>query len=393
MHVILFDLPEDQIKLFPLTLTRPISHVRVGILTIFEKWKNLLPESNITVHTADYLHSKFPNSESSSESLWIKAGVLPDQTFIENVSELKSGTALIKNDVLLAYKGINLDEAQSANKKEYAAELSIISRSWDIFQKNGQEIRQDFARLTKGKKSQKIEDPHTIVYGTEIFLEEGAKVKAAVLNAENGPIYIGKNAEISEGALIRGPFSLGEGSVVNMGAKMRADTTIGPFSKVGGEVSNVVIFGNSNKGHDGFLGNAVIGEWCNFGADTNNSNLKNNYAPVKMWDYNQETYVDTGLQFCGLIMGDHSKTGINTMFNTGTTVGVSSNIFGPGFPRTFIPSFSWGGASGFSVYQLERAIETAILVTQRRKLSLTEGDKAILTHIFENYSFQSKKIE
>ena len=236
--------------------------------------------------------------------------------------------------------------------------------------------------ITHGKTS-KVEDPHTKVYGDQVFIEEGASVKAAVLNAENGPIYIGKNAEIQEGALIRGPFALCDHSIVNMGAKIKGDTTIGPYSKVGGEVSNSVIFGYSNKGHEGFLGNSVLGEWCNIGADTNNSNLKNNYTNVKMWDFDSGRFKDTGLQFCGLIMGDHSKCGINTMFNTGTTVGVSANIFGDGFPRTIIPSFAWGGASGFSTYHTRRAFETAALVMKRRNKQLTEADKAMLSHIFE----------
>ena len=262
-------------------------------------------------------------------------------------------------------------------------EVSQITYPWDIFRLNGSEIKHDFALLTNGKKSQPFKDPHTKTYGDQIFIEEGARVKAAVLNAENGPIYIGKEAEIQEGALIRGPFALCEYSVVNMGAKIKGDTTVGPHSKVGGEVSNSVIFGYSNKGHEGFLGNSVIGEWCNLGADTSNSNLKNNYAPVKMWDFATGRFKDTGLQFCGLIMGDHSKSGINTMFNTGTTIGVSANIFGDGFPRTIIPSFAWGGSSGFTTYQTRKAFETAELVMKRRNKALTEADKAVLSHIFE----------
>ncbi|MFT6866952.1 MAG: UDP-N-acetylglucosamine diphosphorylase/glucosamine-1-phosphate N-acetyltransferase [Cyclobacteriaceae bacterium] len=387
MHIILFDLPEDRIKLFPLTLTRPISHIRVGILTILEKWKYYFPNIEITVSTADYLHTKFKKAEIKDELLWINAGVLPDKLLFESLEKLKNGHSLNQAGKLIAFRGGNLDGYITSEKANYSEIISVISRSWDIFQLNGAQITSDYQLITKGRKSEIISDQHTKTYGSDIFLEKGATIKAAVLNAENGPIYLGKNAEIQEGALIRGPFSLGEGSVVNMGAKMRGDTTVGPFCKVGGEISNTVIFGYSNKGHGGFIGNAVIGEWCNFGADTNNSNLKNNYTEIKMWDFEKEGFLDTGLQFCGLVMGDHSKTGINTMFNSGTTVGVSANIFGPGFPRTYIPSFSWGGAGGFESYNIEKALDTARLVVERRKLSLTEEDKAILTHIFENYSF------
>jgi UDP-N-acetylglucosamine diphosphorylase/glucosamine-1-phosphate N-acetyltransferase len=267
---------------------------------------------------------------------------------------------------------------------EYEEEITLIDKVWKIFQYNASQLRSDFELMTSGKKSVGIKDKHTIVYnGQDVFVAEGAQVKAAILNAENGPIYLGKNAQVMEGALIRGPFALCEGSTVNMGAKVRGDTTVGPYSKIGGEVSNTVIFGYSNKAHDGFLGNSVIGEWCNIGADTNTSNLKNNYENIKIWNYARGGFEDTGLQFCGLMMGDHSKCGINTMFNTGTVVGVGANIFGDGFPRTFIPSFAWGGAGGFTTFQLDKALETAAKAMQRRSAMLTEAEKSILKHIFE----------
>jgi UDP-N-acetylglucosamine diphosphorylase/glucosamine-1-phosphate N-acetyltransferase len=238
--------------------------------------------------------------------------------------------------------------------------------------------------ITAGRKSTPISDPHTHTYNSsEIFIEEGAVLHTAVLNAEGGPIYIGKNSQVQEGAILRGPFSLGEGAVINMGGKMRADTTVGPFCKIGGEVSNSVVFGYSNKSHDGFLGNSVLGEWCNLGADTNTSNLKNNYDHVRLWSYTKKSFVDTGLPFCGLIMGDHSKSGINTMFNTGTVVGVSSNIFGAGYPRNFIPSFQWGGAGGFVDYKYEKAMETAERVMARRNLKLDEIEREILKSVFD----------
>ncbi|EIM78671.1 transferase hexapeptide repeat containing protein [Nitritalea halalkaliphila LW7] len=238
--------------------------------------------------------------------------------------------------------------------------------------------------LTAGQESAPLLDPHTKVYAPEnIFIAPGARVHAAVLNASTGPIYIGKDAEVQEGALIRGPFSMGEGSVVNMGAKVRGDTSLGPHCKIGGEVSNAVFFGYSNKGHDGFLGNAVIGEWCNLGADTNNSNLKNNYAPVKVWDYSKGRFTQTGLQFCGLLMGDHAKCGINTMFNTGTVVGVGANVFGAGFPRNFVPDFSWGGAAGLSTFTFSKFEETASVVMKRRGLDFDAVEKNILVHVFQ----------
>ena len=301
---------------------------------------------------------------------------------------MKEDQALYFGKVFLAgYIGEtekNLSFAAERNPVQLTYEPVLLQKTWQIFQFNGSEIRKDFTLLTKGRTSQPVNDPHTIVYGADqIFIEEGAKIKAAVLNAEGGPIYIGKNTEIQEGSLIRGPFALCEGSTINMGAKLRGDTTVGPFSKVGGEISNSVIFGYSNKGHEGFLGNSVIGEWCNLGADTNTSNLKNNYASVKLWDYTRGGFANTGLQFCGLMMGDHSKCGINTMFNTGTVVGVGANIFGDGFPRNFIPSFSWGGAAGFSTFTMVKFEETAKAVFGRRGLEWTPAEKEILDKVFE----------
>jgi UDP-N-acetylglucosamine diphosphorylase/glucosamine-1-phosphate N-acetyltransferase len=260
----------------------------------------------------------------------------------------------------------------------------LIDQVWKIFQHNAVQLRSDYVLITQGRKSLKLSDPHTKVYSPgNIFIEDGAEILAAVLNASNGPIYIGKNAQVREGALIRGPFALCEGSVLNMGAKVVGDSTIGPHCKVGGEISNAVIFGYSNKAHDGFLGSSVIGEWCNLGADTNTSNLKNNYDSVKLWNYGKGVFQNTGLTFCGLMMGDHSKCGINTMFNTGTVTGVGSNIFGDGYPRNFIPSFAWGGAAGFTTFQLNRAFETAAKAMERRGVTFGDVDKKILQHVFE----------
>lgn len=387
MHIVLFDLPEDRIKLFPLTHTRPISYLRVGILTVVEKWERYCPNWKISVSTADYLTGKFGKSN-PEDSLWINASFLPNQILIEALGSLKENQALYSGEKLIAFQDSSLNQLDKKIKVDFSQTVNSISRTWDLFMLNGQEIANDYNLITKGRNSKVIIDPYTKTYGKEIFIEEGVSIKAATLNAENGPIYLGKNSEIQEGAIIRGPFALGEGSVVNLGAKVRGATTLGPYCKIGGEVSNSILMGYSNKGHDGFLGNSVLGEWCNIGADSNNSNLKNDYSEVKMWDYQSDSFMKTGLQFCGLIMGDHTKCGINTMFNTGTTIGVNANVFGSGFPRTYIPSFSWGGALGFKTYLLDKAIETAEHVTSRKKTTLTGDDKEILTYIFENHSFK-----
>lgn len=384
-QILLFDDPAIRGSLLPFTFTRPVADIRVGILKISEKWHKYT-SAEVFYLTQEYLQTKFPRN--TEQALAINGAWLPEDFSFTILKKLGPNQALFWGKTLLAtYIGEtekNLGFAMDKEIIQIEKEPTLIQKSWNIFQFNASEIKKDFALLTTGRTSQPINDPHTILYSSEnIFLEEGAKVKAAVLNAEAGPIYIGKNAEIQEGALIRGPFALCEGSTVNMGAKLRGDTTVGPFSKVGGEISNAVFFGYSNKGHDGFLGNSVIGEWCNLGADTNTSNLKNNYAPVKLWDYTKGGFSNTGLQFCGLMMGDHSKCGINTMFNTGTVVGVGSNIFGDGFPRNFIPSFSWGGAAGFSTFSLPKFDETAKAVFGRRGKEWSQVEKEIIERVFD----------
>ena len=384
-HLLLFDDPAIRGSLLPFTFTRPVADIRVGILKISEKW-NKLTGAQISFLTQDYLQKKFPRNQ--NKALAVNGSWLPDAGALQALNSLKEDQALYFGKVFLAgYIGEtekNLSFVSERNQVQLSYEPVLLQKTWQIFQFNGSEIRKDYSLLTYGRASQPVNDPHTIVYGADqIFIEEGAKIKAAVLNAESGPIYIGKNSEIQEGSLIRGPFALCEGSTVNMGAKLRGDTTVGPFSKVGGEISNSVIFGYSNKGHEGFLGNSVLGEWCNLGADTNTSNLKNNYAPVKLWDYTRGGFANTGLQFCGLMMGDHSKCGINTMFNTGTVVGVGANIFGDGFPRNFIPSFSWGGAAGFSTFTMVKFEETAKAVFGRRGIDWTPAEKEILDKVFD----------
>ncbi|QSE98905.1 GlmU family protein [Fulvivirga lutea] len=395
MNIILFDDPTIRKSLLPLTYTRPVSEIRVGILTITEKWQKRF-DNPVSYRTEDYLSAKYPEV-TEEKNLFINGALCPDGKLIAAINKLGDNEALIKNRTTLAAKcsELNLADLSSLKTTEYEIEVALINQPWKIFKQNAAQIQEDFTLITKGRSSATITDLHTVTYGKEnIFIEEGASIRSAIINAENGPVYIGKNSHIHEGAIIKGSFALCEGAHVNMGAKIKGDSTIGPFSKVGGEVSNSVIFGYSNKGHDGFIGNTVIGQWCNLGADTNTSNLKNNYDTVKLWSYEKGGFKDSGEQFCGLIMGDHSKCGINTMFNTGTVVGVSSNIFGSGFPRNFIPSFAWGGAAGFTTFQKPKADEVAERVMARRNIDYTEQEKEIMHHIFElsaDYRIWDKK--
>ena len=376
MNVILFD--SNRENYYPLTYTRPISDFRIGILTIKEKWERYY--KSVSVQTVDYLSAKFP-LKIQKDNLWINSKILPCSALITELKSLRVGELLEKDGEIIASRSAVFD-LQKMNRIDSHVTFNAVENLWDIFSDNDREIESDFELLTKRRKSQALNETNILV-GDKIFIEKGAKVSCSILNSESGPIYIGKNTEVMEGSIIRGPFAMCENSVLKMGARIYGATTLGPYCKVGGEVNNSVFFGYSSKAHDGFLGNAVIGEWCNLGADTNNSNLKNNYAEVKLWNYEMERFKKTGLQFCGLIMGDHSKCGINTMFNTGTMVGVSANIFGSGFPRNFIPSFSWGGASGFSIYKLPKVFEVADKVFARRKLKFDKIEQDILNNVYD----------
>jgi UDP-N-acetylglucosamine diphosphorylase/glucosamine-1-phosphate N-acetyltransferase len=383
MNYILFDGPARN-ALLPFTFTRPVADILIGILTIRQKWEKYLG-STITTLTEEYLSDKYPMVE-LEENVMINASFLPNEVLAEMVSNLESNQAIFKGEEVIAFYTNDSQEEvdfDSYEIIEYGEECLTVMNTWDIFSKNDAAIREDFEFLTEERKSQAIPKSVNVIAPENVFIEEGAQLEFVTLNASTGPIYIGKDALIMEGTVIRGPFALCEGAVVKMSAKIYGATTVGPYSKIGGEVNNSVLFGHSNKGHDGFLGNSVLGEWCNIGADTNNSNLKNNYDEVKLWSYETEGFAKTGLQFCGLMMGDHSKCGINTMFNTGTVVGVSSNIFGSGFPRNFVPSFSWGGAAGFATYSTKKAFETAKLVMGRRNIEFDEQEAAILEHVFE----------
>ena len=383
MNYILFDGPA-RTALLPFTYTRPVADIRIGILTIREKWEKYLGSTTTTL-TEEYLSDKYPMVE-LDENVMINASYLPNENLVEIISNLKPNQAVFKDDAVIAFFTNDSQEEVDFDQYEiidFTGDCLTVEHTWDIFSKNDAAIREDFALITEGRSSQPIPKSVNVISPSTIFVEEGAKMEFVTLNASTGPIYIGKNAEIMEGSVIRGPFALCEEAQVKLATKVYGATTVGPHCRIGGEINNSVLFGYSNKGHDGFLGNSVLGEWCNIGADSNNSNLKNNYEEVKLWSFETESFAKTGLQFCGLMMGDHSKCGINTMFNTGTVVGVSANIFGSGFPRNFVPSFSWGGASGFVTYLTNKAFEVAKIVMDRRHVEFTDQDKAILEHVFE----------
>ncbi len=386
MNVVLFE-TDQRSCLLPLCYTRPVALLRTGILTIREKWE-LRMVGQYSFRTEDYLRKSFP-TQLTDDNLFVSSHFCPTDNLVAKVKNLAPGEGITNNSIPVAAR-LSKDEAVSypstvRNIKwiEFEEHLDYIRYPWDLTEVNGNQLKLDFELITRGRESAPISKTNHILAAENIFVEEGAKIEYATINASFGPVYIGKDAEIMEGSLIRGPFSLGEHSVVNMGSKIYGATTIGPYSKVGGEIAQSVITGYSNKGHDGFLGHSVLGEWCNLGAGTNVSNLKNSYDKVKVWSYPENKFIRTGLQFCGLIMGDHSKAGISTMINTGTVVGVGCNLHGAGFPRQFVPSFSDGGAQGYKVNQLKSVFSTAVQVMARRGKVLTDEDQRILTVVFE----------
>ena len=383
MNYILFDGPV-RTALLPLTFTRPVADIRVGILTIREKWEKYLGTTTTSL-TEDYLSEKFPMVE-MEENVMINASYLPTPELVELIQDLGANQAVFHGENVVAFYTQESQETVDFDTytiTDFAGECIQIAHPWDIFAKNDAALRADFDLLTEDRTSQPIPKSVNVIAPEHIFIEEGAQLEFVTLNASTGPIYIGKDTEIMEGSVIRGPFALCDHAVVKLATKIYGATTVGPHCRVGGEVNNSVLFSYSNKGHDGFLGNAVLGEWCNIGADSNNSNLKNNYEEVKLWSYEKEGFAKTGLQFCGLIMGDHSKCAINTMFNTGTVVGVCANIFGSGFPRNFVPSFTWGGAQGFTTYITKKAFETARIAMSRRAIEFDEVEARILESVFE----------
>lgn len=371
----------------PLTFTKPVAEMRCGILTFSERWQKLLNTEEISYLTEDYLQEKFPKP-ANKESLLLVPNFLPSENVLQQIKELQKGEALVYENELLAAK-INIENFslnQIEKMTDIHEELLFFKQPTDLFSYNEKAINFDFELLTKGRNSAELSATNGFLgEPDDLFIEEGATIEFSTLNAKTGKIYIGKNAEVMEGCNLRGPIALCEESKFNLGAKIYGATTIGPHCKVGGEVNNIVIFGYSNKGHDGFVGNSVIGEWCNIGADTNSSNLKNNYAEVKLWNYRTKRFAKTGLQFAGLIMGDHSKTAINTQLNTGTVVGVAANIFKSGFPPNLIESFSWGGMKGDEKFNLEKAYEVAKLAMARRKVEFKEVDRNMLKHIYTEF--------
>ncbi len=397
MGIIFFDGAAQQ-TLLPLTFTRPVADLRVGMLTIAEKWQKYLSQDASFI-TQKYLQEKFP-LQVSDQNLLINGSVCPDEALADAVNGLQEGEVLQQHDLVIATRISSSDLKDwelvitSFRQVKYVSAFIKITYPEDIFSFNDTELRKDFALLTKGKTSAAISNTNTIL-GDDFFAEEGALAECATFNTKSGPIYLSRKSEVFEGVNIRGSFFLGTNSQVKMGAKIYGATTIGPNCTIGGEVKNSVLWGNSSKGHEGYLGNSVVGEWCNFGADSNNSNLKNTYGKVKLWDYPTQKLRNTGLQFCGLIMGDHTKCAINTMFNTGTIAGVNCNIFGTGFPQKFVPDFSWGGIQQTETYALKKALETARLAFERKDHVFDEQESNILKHVFElTQSYKSiKKVQ
>lgn len=391
-HLILFD-NENRDNFLPLAFTRPVCELRVGILTIREKWQMAL-QGEVAYITQDYLAGKFP-IDYGEENILINGSVLPSPQLIKLIQQMEYNEAFLRGEELIAAK-LNGEQLEQLIHDEDFGELKgfdlqdteylKLDHVWDLFKINDEALRQDFEMITKGRTSAPVSSTNQVLGKENVFLEEGASVECCTINATTGPVYIGKNALVMEGVMIRGPLAIGENSIIKMGAKVYGATTLGPYCKIGGEVKNSILQGYSSKSHEGYLGDAAIGEWCNLGADTNNSNLKNNYEEVKMWNYGANSFAKTGMQFCGLVMGDHSKTGINTMLNTGTTVGVSTNVFGSEFPRNFIPSFAWGGYKGFQTYRADKAFDTMERVMSRRNVEFGVEDRIIMLRIFEDSS-------
>ncbi len=393
MNFILND--EHPVAFYPLTLTRPVSGLRAGMMTIKEKWQLLLKTESIGDRCEPYLSKKFPH-KLASDNVLIDSRLIPNKELAKACQRLLNNEALVSNNKCLAIRvdgnalknedaPLALEDFIDSNTKvsQFTGKVIQLQKLTDLFLSNHEYIRLDYDLLTKEKKSEKLNKTNTVI-GDELFVAGKVKANCSVFNTETGPIYIDEGAEVMEGCMLRGPLYIGKGAVIKMGAKIYGATTIGPECRVGGEVSNSVMTGYSNKGHDGFMGNSILGEWCNLGADTNTSNLKNNYSEVKIWNFEKGDYTGSGLQFCGLLMGDHSKAAINTQFNTGTTVGVMANVFASGFPAKYIPSFSWLGDENNASFKIDKALQLAKDVMSRRHVDFTKADAEILTHLSKN---------
>ncbi len=387
MNYILVDLPLHKENLLPLTYFRPISELRIGIDTIKEKWESFLDEK-VSFFTDEYLQEKFP-VKFASENIYIASHIIPGDSLVKKIKNLSTNTGLFdENNKIIAYKGNEISRQTFSQLERKKTDENIetpdkINYPWDLVRLNESQILKDFSRITKNKSAEKLSGTNLIIGSHPVFIEKGVKVEACIFNTENGPVYVGQNTLIMEGSMLRGPLAILENSVIKMGAKIYGGTSIGPNSKIGGEVKGSIFLGNANKGHDGYLGDSVIAEWCNLGADTNNSNLKNNYSEVKMWNYPRHDYIPTGMQFMGLIMGDHSKSGISTMFNTGTIVGVSANVFGADFQPKFFPSFKWGNKREMQDYQFDKALEVAKTVMKRRNKDFDQVEKRLFENIYK----------
>jgi len=384
MNIILFD-NQTRTHLLPFTFTRPVAEIRVGITTIREKWERAF-KTECSFFTQDYLSELFL-CKVTDNNLFISGNLLPDTQLANAIKTLSIGEVLKdRENRVLALRAGSFEEfsaLENFNTIVHPHEVVSINFKHDIVALNDKVLINDFNDLTKRRKSGVLSASNTLIGNPKnIFIEMGAKIEGAIINCETGPVYIGKNAQIMEGSCIRGPFALLDESIIKMGAKIYGATTIGPHCKAGGEIQNVVMFGYSNKAHDGYLGNAVIGEWCNIGAGSDASNLKNNYGEVAQWDYAMKSYENTGLQFCGLMMGDHSKCGIGSMFNTGTVIGVGCNLFGSDFHRSFVPSFSTGNRNkGYAQYSIEKVLESERAMFLRRGMEMSEAYSKMLAHL------------
>ena len=388
MNYILFG-AQARNHLLPFTFIRPLADIRVGILTMREKWEHYLGTKTSTL-TEPYLSEKYPMIK-EADNILINASVFPNKTLVEEIGSLKPNQTLVADDILIAHRvreedldNTETDLIDDVEPMETKSGINKLFQLWDIIKLNRRQIESDYALLTEGRSSEPIPAHARVIAPENVFVEAGAQIDLAMINASEGPVYIGKDARLMDGAMIKGPVAIGEGSTVRMGAKIYEGSSIGPHCKVGGEMQESIIFGYSNKAHEGFLGHSVIGEWCNIGADTNTSNLKINYDEIRLWDYAEKSFVRTGLTFCGTFMGDHSKCGINTMFNTGTVVGVNAQIFGSGFMRNFIPSFVWGGTAGFTTVDFQKALEVAKRIYARRNKEFTQLDEEIMKNVFEH---------
>jgi len=396
MQIVLYDNDLGRKKLFPLTLTRPVSNLRVGVLTIDEKWRKYF-KAPVSFVTEDYLAEKYPlNYEVMGTVLLIRGNIVPDGNLYQVLRSLKVGMGLVAKGEIIAYKtevtDVNdvlsfdfedIDYIEIENQLAYLATLNRIDYPEDIFKHNGEAIKEDFQLLTEGRVSVPLSKTNQVIGDYPVFLEEGVNAEFASFNTSKGPIYLGKSSQVWEGSHIRGPFALGEESIVKMGTRIYSNVSVGPYCTVGGELNTSVVWGNSNKGHDGYMGNSVVGEWCNWGAGTNNSNMKNNLKDVRLYDYEKKDYRKTDLQFCGVIMGDHVRCAINTAFNTGTVIGMSVSVFDVGVPPAFIPDFSWGAKDGFAVYEIDKMFQTSELLFQRRSCKFDEIEKKLLRSVFD----------